>query len=229
MRTGDADGTTRWDPPHGSSRMPPPGHPAVAPPGAGGPPEAVILGSMEREETADAAARRTVQPPTGSGIVVSEDADGTRITLPRLYSQSDVVLTVVSAAIAVGMAAWVDALAADPTASRLGSAFMAAIAFLFALLAVSQAIPIVAPRVIQDRGDRIVLSRAVGVRHVLPRTLPKTAIEFVDRVREEGEAETAAAGVVRIRTGRHTYRLGEDLDTEATAWLEDAVRTMAER
>lgn len=105
------------------------------------------------------------------------------------------------------------------TAARLG--------LLFGVLAGSQAVPIVAPRVIQDRGDRIVLSRAVGVRLILRREVSKTAIRSVERIWEEGQAGTRTPAVVRIRTERHTYRLGRELDMKATAWLEYAVRTMA--
>lgn len=184
---------------------------------------------MEREETLDAGARRTPPPPPGSGIEVGEDDRGARITLPRLYSQADVIVVVLSAAIAVWLAVWVDAMATDSAVSTLGWAVMAGIGVLFGVLAVSQAVPILAPRVIQDRGDRIVLSRAVGVRLVLPRALPKSAIRSVERVWEEDEAETGAPGVVRIRTDRRTCRIGKGLDTHAAAWLEDAVRSMAER
>jgi hypothetical protein len=58
--------------------------------------------------------------------------------------------------------------------------------------------------------------------------VPKSAIRSVERVWEEGEA-TGAQGEVAIRTDRHTYRLGRELDAEAIAWLEAAVRAMAER
>lgn len=164
--------------------------------------------------------------PPGRGIVVREDGEGLRITLPRLYSQGDMIVAVLSAAVAVWMVVWVDAMGAGATASMLGQVVMGGIGVLFGLLAVSQAVPIVAPQVIRDRGDRIVLSRAVGVRLVLSRAVPKKAIRSVERVWEEGA--TGAQGVVAIRTDRHTYRLGRELDAEATAWLEAAVRTMAE-
>lgn len=182
---------------------------------------------MDREETLEPGAGRALDPPAGSGIVVEEDGDGVRITLPRLYSQGDVIVTVVSAAIAAWMAVWVDAMGADPTGSTFGLGLMTGVGLLFALLAASQALPIVAPRVIQERGDRIVLSRAVGVRLIVRRDLPKSAIRSVERVWEEGEAQVGAPGVVRIRTDRHTYRLGRELDSTATAWLAEAVRTLA--
>lgn len=184
---------------------------------------------MKREETLDAGVDRTRPPPPGSGIEVAEEADGTRITLPRLYSQGDVIVAVLAAAIAVWMAVWADALAADRAVSTFGWAVMNGIALFFGVLAVSQAVPVVAPRVIQDRGARIVLSRAVGARLLLSRVLPKSAVRSVERVWEEGEAEREAPGAVRIRTDRHAYRLGKELDQEATLWLEDALWSMVER
>lgn len=183
---------------------------------------------MDREETREVGVDRTWHAPAGSGIVVGEDRGGIRITLPRLFTQGDVIVAGLAAAVAVWMAAWADAMAADPTATTLGWGVMAGIALLFGLLAVSQVVPVVAPRVIQDRGDRIVLSRAVGVRLIFRRELPKSAIHSVDRVREEGDAEAGEPGVVRIRTGRHDYRLGRGLEPWAAAWLEDAVRAMAD-
>jgi len=171
----------------------------------------------------------TGSPPPGSGIAVGQDDEGLRITLPRLYSQGDVIVSVLSAAVAVWMAVWVDAMATGPAASTLGQLFMGGVGLLFGLLALSQAVPIVAPRVIRERGDRIVLSRAVGVRLILSRALPKSSVRSVERVWEEGEAGTGASGVVAIRTARQSHRLGRELDPEATAWLEIAVRAMAER
>ncbi len=183
---------------------------------------------MDREDTLDAGVGERRHPPPSSGIKVVEEAEGARITLPRLYSQGDVIVTVAAVAIAAWMAVWADALAADRTLSTFGWAVMNGIGLLFGLLAVSQAVPIVAPRVIQDRGDRIVLSRAVGVRLLLSRGLLKSVIRSLDRVREEG-GERGMTGAVRIRTDRHVYRLGEELDPAATEWLEAAVRAMVER
>lgn len=182
---------------------------------------------MSRDVTPDRRTRRIPDPPPDSGIRVQRSDDGARITLPRLYSQGDVIIAVLSAAIAVWMGVWLRAVPTDPAASTFAWVIMAVIGLFFAGVAVSQGLPVVARRVIEDRGDRLVLGRAVGVRRIPLRSLPKPAIRSVERVWDHGEAEAGAPGVVRVRTGDADYRLGEYLDVAAVSWLEDAVRTMA--
>ena len=172
--------------------------------------------SDHRTETPPPAA-----PPPGRGIAVEETDAGLRVTLPRLYGQSDVVTAVLAAAIAVWMGVWLDATARDPGASTLAWLAMAAVGVFFAALAVSEAVPILTRRVIEDRGDRIILSRRVGVRRVLRRELPKSEIAAVDWVWREDEP-----GVVEVRTREAVHRLGKRLDVAALEWLEGVIRGM---
>ncbi|MFW5947396.1 MAG: hypothetical protein ACOCUW_02785 [Gemmatimonadota bacterium] len=167
-------------------------------------------------------------PPPTSGITVEEHDHGVRIRLPRLYSRGDVIVGVLAGGVAVWMAAWVDAMAADPASSLVGRAVMAAIGLAFGLLAVAQGLRILAPRVIEARDDRLVLSRAVGVRRVFPHAIPRSTIRSIERAWDEDEALAGGPGVVVIRTDRDTHRIGKHLDPTAVSWLEDAVRELAE-
>jgi hypothetical protein len=166
----------------------------------------------------------TAAPPDGSGIAVEQGDDGLRVTLPRLYGQGDVIVAVLAAAIAVWVGVWLDATASGPGASRLAWLAGAGVVVFFAALAISEALPIVARRVIDDAGDRIVLSLQVGARRVLPQTLPKSAIRSVERIWHEDEP-----GVVEIRVGDDVHRVGKRLDTPALEWLEAVLREMARR
>lgn len=167
-------------------------------------------------------------PPPDSGITVEAGDDGPRITLPRLYTRIDVVLTGVFAAVAVWMVVWVrEAARPDAAASSLALVVMGGIGGVFGVLALSQALAILAPRVIEDRGDRLVLSRKVGIRHVPQRTLPKSAIRSVERVWKEDAPGSGAPGVLEIRTDDRVHRVCKHLEAGAMSWLEDAVRTLA--
>ncbi|MDX1675390.1 MAG: hypothetical protein R3314_11395 [Longimicrobiales bacterium] len=162
-----------------------------------------------------------IAPPAGRGITVEETDTGLRVTLPRLFGQSDVVTAVLAAAIAVWMGVWLDATARDPGASTLAWLAMAAVGVFFAALAVSEAVPILTRRVIEDRGDRIVLARRIGVRRVLKRTLRKPEITAVDWVWREDEP-----GVVEIRTDDAVHPIGKRLDVAGLEWLEGVIRQM---
>lgn len=165
-----------------------------------------------------------VAPPDGSGITVEDGDDGLRVTLPRLYGQGDVIVAVLAAAVALWVGVWLDATASGPGASRLAWLAGAGVVVFFAALAVSEAVPILARRVIEDAGDRIVLSRQVGARRVLQKMLPKSRIRSVERIWREEEP-----GVVEIRVGDDVYRVGKRLDEPALEWLEVALRAMARR
>lgn len=169
-------------------------------------------------------------PPPGSGITVEEGEEGPRIVLPRRYTRVDLVLTGVFAAVAVWMAVWVrEAATPDATASSLALAVMAGIGLIFGVLAASQAFAILAPRVIEGRGDRVVLGRKVGIRHIPQRRLHVSRIDAVERFWEDGDPAGGAPGVVRIRAGGHVHTLGKHLGADAVSWLEDAVRALAGR
>jgi threonine dehydrogenase-like Zn-dependent dehydrogenase len=170
-----------------------------------------------------------VPPPSEECGITVEDGDRTEIVLPRCYSRVDVVIAAVSAAIAVWVAVWVRAASPEGTGGVVAVWAVGALGALFAVVAVSQAFAILAPPVIQDRGDRIVLSRKVGVRRVLPRSIPKSEIEAVERMWERGEDVSEAAGAVWVRTADATHRIGKGLDGTAVSWLEDALRVMVRR
>jgi hypothetical protein len=162
------------------------------------------------------------EPPYGSGIAVESGDRGLRVTLPRLYARGDVVVAVVAAVVALAVGAWLDATAGGTGAARLAWFAVAGVGVFFATLAISEAIPILAPRVIEDAGDRIVLSRQVGARRVLRRTLPKSRIQSIERTWREEEP-----GVVEIRVGGDAHRVGKGLDPAALDWLAGALRGMA--
>lgn len=160
-------------------------------------------------------------PPRGSGIVVEDGDCGPRLVLPRLHGQGDVIAAVLSAGVAVWVGVWLDATSPGPAGPTLPWLAMAAVGVFFGALAVSEALPILARRVIEDAGDRIVLSWQVGARRVLRKALPKARIRAVERVRREAEP-----GVVEVRVGTDVYRVGRHLDGLALAWLEDALVAM---
>jgi hypothetical protein len=167
-------------------------------------------------------------PPAGSGVEVEETAAGRRITLPRLYTRADLIVTAVAAALAVWMAVWVRDLAADyPRQSTLGLSLMAAVGLVFAGVALSQGLRIVARRVIQGSDDGLVLARQLGARTVGRRAVASADIAAVARVRDESDVRARVAGSVWVRTGDGNEFLGRGLDPETLAWLEDAVRRMA--
>ena len=170
-------------------------------------------------------------PPLSAecGITVEASDAGPEITLPRCYSRVDLVIAVVSAAVAIWVAVWVRAASPEGTGGVVAVWAVGALGAFFAVVAASQAFAILAPRVIQDRGDRLVLSRKVGVRRVVPRSIPKAEIEAVERMWERGEDVSEAAGAVWIRTGDDVHRIGKGLDGVAVSWLEDALRTMVRR
>jgi hypothetical protein len=163
-----------------------------------------------------------VAPPSGSGITVERGDDGLVVTLPRLYGQGDVIVAVLAAAVALWVGVWLDATASGPGASRLAWLFVAGVGAVFAALALSEAVPILARRVIEDAGDRIVLSRQVGARRVFRKALPKSRIRSVERIWRVDEP-----GVVEIRVGDDVYRVGKRLDSPALEWLEGVLREMA--
>jgi hypothetical protein len=169
-------------------------------------------------------AGEALAPPDGSGITVERGGDGLCVTLPRLYGRGDVVVAVVAAAVALWVAVWLDATASGTGASRLAWLAVAGVGVFFAALALSEAVPILARRVIEDAGDRIVLSRQVGARRVLRKALPKSRIRSVERIWREDEP-----GVVEIRVGDDVYPVGKRLDAPALEWLEGVVRGMARR
>jgi hypothetical protein len=121
-------------------------------------------------------------PPSGSGITVERGPDGSRVTLPRLYDQADVIAAVLSAALAVWVCVWLDATSTGPGTRTLTWLAMAGVGVFFAALAVSEAVPILTRRVIEDAGDRIVLSRQLGARRVLRKRLRKSEIRTIGRV-----------------------------------------------
>jgi hypothetical protein len=166
----------------------------------------------------------TIAPPYGSGITVERDDDRLSVTLPRLYGQGDVVVAVVAAAVALWVGVWLDATGSGPGASSVAWLAGAVVVAFFAALAISEAVPILARQVIEDLGDRIVLSRQVGARRVLRKTLPKSRIRAVDRTWREDEP-----GAVEIRVDDDVYRVGKRLDAPALEWLEGALRVMARR
>jgi hypothetical protein len=163
-------------------------------------------------------------PPDGSGIIVERGDDGLRVTLPRLYGQGDVIVAVLAAAVALWVGAWLDATASGTGASRVAWLAVGGVGVFFAALALSEAVPILARRVIEDAGDRIVLSRQVGARRVLRKTLPKSRIRSVERVWREDEP-----GLVEIRVGDDVFPVGKRLDAPALEWLEGLLRGMATR
>ncbi|MFW6206221.1 MAG: hypothetical protein ACOC5I_03210, partial [Gemmatimonadota bacterium] len=151
---------------------------------------------MDLEQRRGPDAGRTLEPPPDSGITVEAGDDGVRITLPRLYTRGDIIVTVAAGAVAAWMAVWVDAMAADPASSRFGAVVMAAIGLAFGAVAVSQGFRVLAPRVIEERGDGLVLSRAVGVRRLFPHAIRRAAIRSVERAWDEDEALRGGPGAV---------------------------------
>jgi hypothetical protein len=164
----------------------------------------------------------TTEPPYGRGITVEQGDRGLRITLPRLYGRGDVIVAVLAAAVALWMGVWLDATGGGPGAGRLAWLVVAAVGLFFAALALSEAIPILARQVIEDAGDRVVLSRQVGARRVLRKTLPKAQIRSVERISREDEP-----GAIEIRVGDDVHRVGKRLDPAALDWLAEVVRAMA--
>jgi hypothetical protein len=164
----------------------------------------------------------TLMLPDGSGITVEQGDHGLCLTLPRLYGRGDVVVAVMAAAVAIWVGVWLDATAVGPGASRLAWLAGAVVVAFFAALAISEALPILARQVIEDAGDRIVLSRQVGARRVLRKSLPKSRILSVERIWRVEEP-----GVVEIRVGDDMHRVGRRLDALALEWLEGALRDMA--
>lgn len=188
-------------------------------------------GGRERHgDSPTAGSGATPEPPAGSGIVVEETGRGTRITLPRLYTTGDIIITGLSAAITVWMVVWLDAVSgADSAASALGRAVMVAIALFFGLLALSQGLPIATRRFIEGRGDRLLFGRSLGARRLVRREVPRSAIRMVDRVRDAEPEVGAGPEEVRVWTDDGEHRFGKQLDDDAVAWLEDAVRRLAGR
>ncbi len=187
------------------------------------------MSSDERTRPAGGAELPVPPPSEECGITVEAGDDRAGIILPRCYSRVDLVLAGVSAAIAVWVAVWVRAAMPTTPGGLVALWAVGALGVLFAVVAISQAFVILAPRVIEDRGDRIVLSRKVGVRRVFPRSIPKAEIEVVERMWERGEDVSEAAGAVWIRTEDATHRIGKGLDGVAVSWLEDALRAMVRR
>jgi hypothetical protein len=160
----------------------------------------------------------------GRGITVEPADRGLRVTLPRLYGQGDVIVAVLAAVVAVWVGVWLDATASGPGASRLAWLAVAGVGAVFAALAISEAVPILARRVIEDTGDRVVLSWQVGARRVLRKTLPKSRIRSVEQIWREDEP-----GVVEIRVGDDVYRVGKRLDQPTLDWLAEVLQDMARR
>jgi hypothetical protein len=172
-------------------------------------------------DTSESGEKETGAPPHGNGIAVERDGRVLRLTLPRLYDRGDVIVAAIAAAVALWMGVWLDATASGPGASRLAWLALAGVGVFFAALALSQAVPILARQVIEDAGDRIVLSRQVGARRVLRKTLSKSRIQSVERLWREDEP-----GVVEIRVGVDVYRVGKGLDDAALEWLAGVLRGM---
>ena len=164
-------------------------------------------------------------PPTNSGIELEAGDEGARITLPRLYSTGDILTAVLAAAIAVWIAVWLDSMAPGRGVSALGRTLMAAVGLFFAALAVSEAWPMLARRVLEDRGDAVALGRRLGVRTLFFRTIPKTVITSVDRLPEPG-TDAVNAPYVMVRTDDDVHRIGKHLGEPELAWLEEALRTV---
>lgn len=169
------------------------------------------------------------RPPAGRGVELEETASGrARIILPRLYTRPDLIVTLLTAALAVWMGAWVRELAAGyPRQSTLGLSFMAAVGLAFAGVAVSQGLRIVGRRVIEEDDDGLLLARRLGARTVGRRAIGRADITAVARVRDEADATAGVAGSVWLRAGERDEFLGRGLDPEALAWLEEAVRRLA--
>lgn len=167
-------------------------------------------------------------PPEESGIVVEETSAGTRVTLPHLHTRSDVIVAVVAGAVAAWIGVWLRGMSiGDQVGSTLGMALMGGIGLAFGYIAASELYGIVTRPVIEGRGDELVLSRRLGARFLLPRSIPGSTIETVDR----GFEDTGDGGpeTVRIWTDDGVQRVGAHLDPEALEWLEDAVRRLAGR
>lgn len=160
-------------------------------------------------------------PPDGSEILVESGDRGPRLILPRLHSQSDVIAAVLSAGVAVWVGVWLDATSGGPGGPSLSWLAMAAVGVFFGALALSEALPILGRRVIDNEGDRIVLSWQVGARRVLRKSLAKARIRAVERVRRESEPD-----VVEVRLDNDVYRVGKHLDGLALEWLERALVAM---
>jgi hypothetical protein len=99
---------------------------------------------------------------------------------------------------------------------------MAVVGLFFGTLALSEAVPIVARRVVEDAGDRIELGWRVGARRVLRKSLRKSRIRAVERIWREDEP-----GVLEIRVGRDVHRVGKRMDPRALEWLEVVLRSAA--
>jgi hypothetical protein len=174
-------------------------------------------------DTQDAPDADPLAPPSGSGITVERGRDGRhRITLPRLYGRGDVIVAVLAVAVALWVGVWLDATGGGPGAGRLAWIVVAGVGLVFAALAVSQAVPILARRVVEDAGDRIVLSWQVGARRVLPTSLPKTRLRSVERAWRQEEP-----AAVEIRVGDDVHLVGKYLDAPTLEWLEAVLRRMA--
>ena len=183
---------------------------------------------MDQPSTRDPeAAGRLAAPPADSGIDVEATDHGVRITLPRLYSRADVVTVALSAAVAVWMAVWLDAMRADPTASVLGMGVMAAVGLIFGAVAVTQGYELATRPVIEEHGDALVCRRQLGVRRFSRREIPKAAVTAVDRGRAIGEGPQNPAAV-RIWTDDGVHRVGKHLDAEGLKWLEGAVSALTD-
>jgi hypothetical protein len=175
-------------------------------------------------EIHEAGETETLEPSYGRGIAVERGHRGIRLTLPRLYDRGDVIVAAISAAVALWMGVWLDATASGTGAGRLAWFALAGVGVFFAALALSQAVPILARQVIEDAGDRLVLSRQVGARRVLRKTLPKSRIQSVERLWREDEP-----GVIEIRVGVDVHRVGKGLDDATLEWLAETLRDMAGR
>lgn len=168
------------------------------------------------------------RPPAGSGVELEDTAPGRRIVLPRLYTRADLMVTLVTAALAAWMGVWVRDLANDyPRQSTLGLSLMAAVGVFFAGVAISQGLRILARRVIEEDDDGLVLARRLGARTVGRRPIPRADIAAVVRVRDEADARAGVAGSVWLRAGERNEFLGRGLDPASLAWLEEAIRRMA--
>ncbi|MFO7893034.1 MAG: hypothetical protein R6U63_04805 [Longimicrobiales bacterium] len=166
---------------------------------------------------------RLAPPPVGRGVILVEGRARARICLPRRLTSGDVAGTALAGAVAVWIGAGAVVAAGDGGIPAAGLLLLALIGLAFAVGAAVMLRAIATGRVIEERGDALYLSRTFRGRQLDERTIPKSAIQAVDRAGSDG------AGPVRIRTPQATYRIGGRLEPEELEWLYGAVRTMAAR
>ena len=162
----------------------------------------------------------TPSPPEGSGIDLAVDDTGLRITLPRRITSADAAGTVLAALTAGWIGAGVTvAVAGDDPLPAAGLLLFVLVGLGFAAVAAYMGRALATPRVIEDRGDALHLSRPVRGRPTDPITVRKDRIRSVDRRHEGG-----ASGPVRIHTDTAVYRIGGRLERHELEWLEETVR-----